>query len=65
MEFSHASYLGVGLYGDNSWAQPEDFGIASFLFLENNSFASAGTSENEGDTGSYEKRGRRTHCCSI
>jgi hypothetical protein len=33
---SHSSYLGVGAYGDNSWAQPDSFGTANNLFLENN-----------------------------
>jgi hypothetical protein len=35
------SYLGVGSYGDNSWAQPDSFGTANNLFLENNLFYSA------------------------
>lgn len=31
-----SAYLGVGGYGDNSWAQADTFGTASNLFLENN-----------------------------
>jgi hypothetical protein len=31
-----SSYLGVGQYGDNSWAQPDSFGGANNLFTENN-----------------------------
>ena len=30
------AYLGVGQYGDNSWAQPDSFGTANNLFAENN-----------------------------
>lgn len=30
------SYLGVGLYGDNSWAQPDTYGSANELYIENN-----------------------------
>jgi hypothetical protein len=33
---SHSAYLGVGSYGDNSWAQPDSFGGPNNLFLENN-----------------------------
>lgn len=31
-----SAYLGVGGYGDNSWAQPDTFGTASALYVENN-----------------------------
>jgi hypothetical protein len=31
------SYLGVGQYGDNSWAQPDSMGGAQNFFVENNS----------------------------
>jgi hypothetical protein len=31
-----SAYLGVGGYGDNSWAQPDTFGTASALYMENN-----------------------------
>ncbi len=30
------SYLGVGLYGDNSWAQPDTMGGANEVYIENN-----------------------------
>jgi hypothetical protein len=30
------AYLGVGAYGDNSWAQPDTFGTESALYMENN-----------------------------
>jgi hypothetical protein len=33
---SNSAYLGVGAYGDNSWAQPDSFGRANNVFLENN-----------------------------
>jgi hypothetical protein len=31
------AYLGVGAYGDNSWAQPDSFGTNNVLYAENNS----------------------------
>jgi len=31
-----SAYLGVGQYGDNSWAQPDSFGTANNMFYENN-----------------------------
>ena len=34
---NHSAYLGVGGYGDNSWAQPDSFGGANNLYAENNS----------------------------
>jgi hypothetical protein len=33
---SLSKYLGVGDYGDNSWAQPDTFGGAQVLYAENN-----------------------------
>jgi hypothetical protein len=30
----HQSWQGVGDYGDNSWAQPPNYGSAAFLFVE-------------------------------
>jgi hypothetical protein len=48
VEFNHAKYLGVGQYGDNSWAQSESYGSANFLYIENNLFTTAGATENEG-----------------
>jgi hypothetical protein len=57
VELSHASYQGVGFYGDNSWAQPEAYGSANFLFMENNIFNSAGCCENEGNAGGLTHQG--------
>jgi len=57
VEFSHASYMGVGLYGDNAWAKPEDYGTDKFLFMENNIFNTAGCCENEGSAGGLTKQG--------
>lgn len=31
-----SAYLGVGAYGDNSWAQPDTFGTAGAVYMENN-----------------------------
>jgi hypothetical protein len=57
VEQSNASYLGVGQYGDNSWAQPENYGSANFLYFENNTFNNAGTTENEGTAGGLTNEG--------
>lgn len=35
---SDSAYLGVGAWGDNSWAQPDSFGTANALYMENNIF---------------------------
>ena len=57
VEQSNASYLGVGLYGDNSWAQPENYGSANFLYFENNTFNYSGISDNEGSAGNLSNQG--------
>ena len=57
VEQSNASYLGVGFWGDNSWAQPESYGSANFLFFENNMFNDAGATENEGSAGGLQNQG--------
>ncbi len=41
MEIQNSNYLGVGSYGDNAWAQPDDFGTEKFLFIEDCSFKGA------------------------
>lgn len=38
LNVGHASWQGVGAFGDNSWASPDTFGTAQTLFLENNIF---------------------------
>lgn len=35
---SHGNWLGVGSWGDNSWASPDTFGTAQQFYLENNVF---------------------------
>lgn len=57
VEFSHASFQGVGQFGDNSWHQPENYGSSNFLFIENNTFNTAGCCENEGSAGGYQNQG--------
>lgn len=57
VQFSHASYQGIGSYGDNSWNQPEAHGSANFLFIEDNTFNTAGSSENEGTAGNQTNQG--------
>lgn len=47
VEFGLPSFKGIGDYGDNDYAEPENFGSADFLFIENNQFNTAGASENE------------------
>jgi hypothetical protein len=32
------SYLGVGEFGDNAWAQPDDFGTERFVVIEDSTF---------------------------
>ena len=59
MEFVNANlsaFLGVGQYGDNSWASPTNWGSSQALFIENNTLSQIGTSsvmpltESEGST---------------
>ena len=57
IEQSNASYLGVGSYGDNAWAQTESYGSANFLYYENNLLNSAGLSEDEGSAGTLANEG--------
>lgn len=33
---NNSAYLGVGAFGDNSWAQPDTFGTANEFYVENN-----------------------------
>lgn len=58
-EINHASFQGVGAYGDNSWAQPENYGSANFLYFENNTFNAAGCCENEGSAAGGSRGGGR------
>ena len=66
VEISHASFKGIGLWGDNSWAQPENFGSLQFLFEENNIFSNAGCSENEANAGNnFNSRGGSRLVCRF
>ena len=48
----HDTWLGVGGYGDNSWAQQNVWGSAAFLFVEDCAFvAGSGTGINWGSDG--------------
>lgn len=61
---NHPSWLGVGSYGDNSWAQPDSFGTAQALYLENNTFTNAfGTDVDGGD--SYQDTGGGRWVCRF
>ena len=65
-EISHASFKGVGLWGDNSWAQAENFGSTQFLYEENNVFSNAGCSENEANAGAnFNSRGGTRVVCRF
>lgn len=46
---NHSSYLGVGHYGDNSWAAPDSFGTANALYFEDNKLDNNQTSLNDCD----------------
>lgn len=69
---SLSSYLGVGSYGDNSWAQADSYGTANNLFYENNLCSNAGNpgqfADNEAGVGSGTSLGgtrvvmRYNHC---
>jgi hypothetical protein len=54
---NHSGWLGVGQYGDNSWAQPDSLGTGAALYIENNAFTNNGgpedtdASDNYGDVG--------------
>ena len=53
----HASWLGVGYYGDNSWAQPDTFGTASALYFENNLFTNGAFTQDCDENDSYQDTG--------
>jgi len=40
---SHASYLGVGQYGDNSWTQPDSLGTGNAFYFEDNTITAGGS----------------------
>jgi hypothetical protein len=54
---SHSAWLGVGKYGDNSWAQPDSLGTGAALYLENNSFTNNGGAEDTDASDAYEDVG--------
>ena len=40
IDVSHSSLMGIGHYGDKSWALPDSYGTASTFYVENNLFSS-------------------------
>ena len=50
---NHSAYLGVGTYGDNSWASADSFGGPNALYFENNTYDSNNTSSNDCDAAPY------------
>ncbi len=59
---SLGSYLGVGQFGDNSWASPDTLGTAQAMYIENNVFNSGTASE--GDFG-YDSAGGGRFVCRF
>lgn len=57
IQINNPVYLGVGLWGDNSWAQPDNYGSANFMYMENNVFTTSGMSENEARADGYDHEG--------
>ena len=60
VEVSHASFpnsAGNGSYGDSSWNQPEGYGSANFLFIEDNTMNQTACCENEARTIDYPNEG--------
>ena len=45
---SHSGWLGVGQYGDNSWAAPDSLGTSAAIFFENNTFSYTSTNDTDG-----------------
>lgn len=48
---AHPSWLGVGSFGDNSWASADTFGTASEFYLENNTFNNTGLTDSDTNSG--------------
>jgi hypothetical protein len=44
---NQSAWLGVGAYGDNSWATADTFGTAQAMYFENNLFTNANASEDD------------------
>ena len=42
LDIHHPSWGDVGDFGDDSWAQPANFGSANFMFVEDNQFVATG-----------------------
>jgi hypothetical protein len=51
LNVSHASWLGVGGYGDNSWASPDTFGTAQEFYMENNTLSYAIVTDTDTNAG--------------
>jgi hypothetical protein len=56
----NSAWLGVGDYGDNSWAQPDNFGAASQLYFENLSMTNSVFDCDEGPSGGSQGGCRAT-----
>ena len=56
---NHSGWLGVGVYGDNSWAQGNTFGTNQAVYLEDNTFyCTFGTDTESGDGYAHGSGGR-------
>jgi hypothetical protein len=60
VQVAHASWQGVGVWGDNSWATPDTFGTNQALYIENNNLANVRGTEN--DVGDTSLGGNRDVC---
>jgi hypothetical protein len=49
---AHPSWLGVGSYGDNSWASADSIGTANVFYLENNIFNNTLLTDSDTNVGS-------------
>ena len=36
LEYGHSAWLGIGSHGDKSWSEPNSYGTANLIYLENN-----------------------------
>lgn len=57
VEVSNSAYLGVGSYGDNSWHVGATYGGTNAIFIENNTFNTAGAIEDEISAGAQSDEG--------
>lgn len=52
-DVQHGYYLGLGQFGNNSWAQPDSFGTGSNFYFENNVFYAQSHQLEDTEAGTY------------